>query len=196
MPQDLPSPELLRKLLRYEPKTGKLFWKARPIQMFKDLRACEAWNARYANNEAFVTDDGRGYKQGSLFDKKYRAHRVVWALVYNSWPDEEIDHVDGNGLNNRMSNLRLATRFQNCQNAKIRINNVSGLKGVSKNRSKWRARIKVNGVLHRLGNYETAHEAHEAYVKASLNFHGAFSHFASDPAEVAAIIKKAGEDRG
>src|SRR5690625_5199426 len=49
----LPTPEQLRELLRYEPETGKLYWKARPAELFKDKRSHGAWNARYAGKEAF-----------------------------------------------------------------------------------------------------------------------------------------------
>jgi hypothetical protein len=90
-----------------------------------------------------------------------------------------IDHISGNFHNNRFSNLRLATSWQNQCNQKVRIDNTSGLKGVTwdKNRSKWLAQIQVKRKHFFLGRYKTKEEAWAAYQKAAHEYHGDFARF-------------------
>ena len=85
-----------------------------------------------------------------------------------------VDHVDGNGLNNRRANLRPATPAQNAQNARRRSDNTSGLKGASRQGIYWQARISSGGKAIYLGLFKTAEEAHAAYCSASKNLHGEF----------------------
>ena len=88
----------------------------------------------------------------------------------------EVDHRDGNGLNNRRDNLRVATGQQNRQNTRTRCDNSSGFKGVAwhKNRGKWLAHIGVGGRRLHLGYFETPEDAHAAYCNASTRLHGDF----------------------
>lgn len=138
----LPCPTLLRQLLRYEPETGKLFWQERDASLFKSLRACNAWNARFSGEEAFISKHRQGYPQGQIDRRTIKAHRVIWAMVYGGWPDT-IDHIDGNVINNRIENLRNTTRAGNNRNARRRHDNQSGHQGVhwNKERCKWVAVI-------------------------------------------------------
>jgi HNH endonuclease len=93
-------------------------------------------------------------------------------------PGFEVDHIDGNGLNNRRSNLRLATRGQNRQNSRIRSNNVSGYQGVSWNsgRGMWRADIRLNGRAKFLGHFQMKEQAAIAYNDAARILFGEFAH--------------------
>lgn len=86
----------------------------------------------------------------------------------------DVDHRDGDGLNNRRSNLRKATTSQNLRNQRIRSDNTSGLKCVSLSHGKWRARITVNGKTKTIGRFPTPEAAYAAYCKASLQMHGEF----------------------
>jgi hypothetical protein len=88
-----------------------------------------------------------------------------------------VDHIDGNGLNNRRSNLRHATNSQNQHNQSVNSVNKSGFKGVSwhKKRGMWQARIRANKKRIWLGNYICVKEAHAAYCEASARLHGEFS---------------------
>jgi hypothetical protein len=101
-----------------------------------------------------------------------RLHRLI-----NSTPcGLETDHIDGDGLNNRRANLRNVTTAENVRNARIRLNNSSGFKGVywDNRASKWCGQIVSNGVKVCLGYYETAVDAHAAYCEASARLHGEF----------------------
>lgn len=88
-----------------------------------------------------------------------------------------IDHIDGNSLNNRRSNLRLATRQENNRNRKKSKNNTSGYKGVcfDKYKKKWVATIGVDGKVIWLGRFKTPELAYEAYCEAAIKYHGEFA---------------------
>lgn len=88
----------------------------------------------------------------------------------------KVDHRDGDGLNNRRTNLRVATSHQNGQNSRLSRANTSGLKGASweKRARKWQASIRIQGTQKHLGYYATAEEAHAAYCAASQEHHGEF----------------------
>lgn len=90
---------------------------------------------------------------------------------------QHVDHVDGNGLNNRRSNLRPASPSENQHNRKRLSKTVSGLKGVSRapRSPKWRARIKINGQERVVGLFDTKEAAHAAYIKAAMALHGDFA---------------------
>lgn len=90
---------------------------------------------------------------------------------------EDVDHIDGNGLNNRRDNLRLANRSQNGANRKIGKNNSSGVKGVYwyKPRNCWRARIGVNGKEISLGHFKNIDDAKQAYKEAALLYFGEYA---------------------
>ena len=96
-------------------------------------------------------------------------------------PNEmDVDHADGNGLNNRRSNIRIATRSQNMHNKKMQRNNTSGFKGVhwDRNKKKWQANIKLNDKRHYIGLFNSAEEASEAYRAASEKLHLDFARMA------------------
>lgn len=179
----LPTPEQLRQLLRYEPDTGKLYWKVRPAEMFseKDPRgqrwSANKWNTRFAGKEAFTSTDKTGYKCGGIHCKIYKAHRVAWAIYHGKWPEEFIDHINMVRDDNRIINLREATRSENGFNREKQSNNSSGLKGVhwSKKYGKWVAKAKVMGKTHYFGFHDTKEQAIEAYKNSIRSIHGEFS---------------------
>ncbi|WPZ30789.1 HNH endonuclease [Sulfitobacter sp. OXR-159] len=139
-------------------------------------QTCKRWNTRYAQKEAF-TALNKGYRYGRIFMKNHLAHRVIWAIVHDQWPDSEIDHIDRDRQNNRICNLRLATRSENAANQCMRSNNRSGFKGVtwSKVAKKWTAEISFNNKRNYLGLFETKEEAALAYKNASERLHKEFS---------------------
>lgn len=103
-------------------------------------------------------------------------HRDVMRSALETNPKLEIDHIDGNPLNNQKSNLRVCTRGQNSCNQGLSVKNQSGFKGVTwiKPDGNWRARIKINRKFITLGRFSTAKEAAMAYNEASKIYHGEF----------------------
>lgn len=94
-------------------------------------------------------------------------------------PDVHVDHIDGNGLNNRRENLRECTRTQNLGNSRLAAHSRTGLKGVTYHRRhrRYYARICVDGERRYLGNFGTAEDAHQAYREAAIAHFGAFARF-------------------
>lgn len=176
----LPSQETLRQLLRYEPATGKLFWKERDAEWFipgarrSTEHVCALWNARYAGTEALAHIDAYGYKVGAIFGVGRKAHRVIWMLV-NGEAADQIDHINGVRHDNRISNLRKVSPLENSRNVKRTNRNYSGVVGVKwdKRAFKWIAEIKVNGSASQIGRFDLFWDAVAARRKAEvdLGFH-------------------------
>jgi len=175
--EPLPDAALLRQLLRYEPETGKLFWRERTPEMFAGKSrpaACAAhFNTLFAGKEAF-TCVYQGYRSGAINGRKVRAHRVIWKMFTGEDPGD-IDHVNGDRGCNQWANLRSVTRADNNLNRPIYKNNKSGVAGVNWNESwgRWMASIRLNGETRYLGGYETIQEAMAARQAAErlLGFH-------------------------
>lgn len=116
---------------------------------------------------------GHGYAVTWIDGKLVYMHRLILGLT-----DRKVvgDHRDGNGLNNRRSNLRSCTQAENMRNTRKRSDNTSGFKGVSSHHSgRWAARLHVNGKKHWLGLHDTPELAHAAYKSAAAKLHGEFA---------------------
>lgn len=113
-------------------------------------------------------------KNTRIFTKPTQMHREIM----NAPDDMEVDHIDGNGLNNTRANLRICTHKQNKQNVPKYANNTSGYKGVSIDRknNKWTARIKANNKYYFLGYFQTPEEAAHAYDEAAKKYFGEFAY--------------------
>ncbi len=175
--KSLPTPEQLRELLTYDPETGKLFWKERGRGWFNSDRYMNSWNARFAGAEAFTAKTEQGYHHTNFGGICIKAHRAAWAIHHGEWPADEIDHVNNVRHDNRIANLRHASRTDNTRNRLISVANTSGLKGASWNTEsrKWVAQIAVSGKKIFLGYHETPEAAHAAYCAASIRYHGEFA---------------------
>jgi hypothetical protein len=115
-----------------------------------------------------------GYRCIQLDGREYRAHRLVWLYVNGTWPNGQLDHINGIKDDNRICNLREATTAQNQQNLRRpRSDNTSGYLGVTwdKRRGKWRAQIGTNGAIRHRGYFTTPEDAHQAYVQAKRELH-------------------------
>ena len=153
---ELPPVELLRELFDYEPDTGLLRYK-------------KSAGHKKAGSVA-GTNSGRGYIQIRIKGKHFYAHRICWAIYYNEQlpPEVEIDHKYGIKNDNRISELRKATRSENAINMHLRSNNTSGHRGVSwfKNARSWRSHITINGVTKLLGYFKNKDDAITARLNA------------------------------
>lgn len=116
----------------------------------------------------------KGYVWISIDGTKYPRCRLVWFYFKKSWPSDEIDHKDRIKDNDKIKNLREATRLTNSRNA-IRKRKLPP--GVYLHGNRYRSYIQVNKKQHRLGSFRTINEAEMAYKKASLRLHGKFSPF-------------------
>lgn len=173
-------PADLRDLLYYNPVTGGLLWRLRPIRFFDEttrsaLGNQAVWNARHAGHPALNCLAANGYLCGSILRTGYKAHRVAWAIYFGYWPSGYIDHENGVRTDNRISNLRDVTKEGNGRNQKLHSTNSSGISGVSlcRDSGKWRARIPRDGKMQFLGSFTTREEAAQARKRAErlLGYH-------------------------
>ncbi len=135
-----------------------LRWKERPQSHFptrKGWASCRGRDASKTAGSLWSGPFGKEYYSVRIAGKIYGSHRIVYSIYHNECiaPDTEIDHEDGNGLNNKPLTLRKATRNNNCQNTKIPKSNTSGHKGVFWNnrRSLWFGLVGINGKRHFTG---------------------------------------------
>lgn len=156
--------DYLKSVLRYEPAEGAFYWKVNKQHP----------KARVGMRAGRINSLGRA--QIGINRKQVFVHKLVWFFETGVWPLQMIDHIDGNPLNNRFENLRLSDHKRNGQNQRAARNNLyTGLLGTSwhKGKNKYIAAIKLNGVRKHLGYFDTAQEAHAAYVTAKRILHPA-----------------------
>lgn len=149
--------DLIRETFEYDPKTGVV--------------------SRDGKEAGWVAV--HGYRVVMCHGRKVYAHRIAWAITYGSLPSQKIDHINGDGLDNRIENLRECTHQQNLANTgkSKRVDVSSKYKGVSLRRQtgRWRARITVDGRERAIGNYDTEEAAAAAYADAARKLHGEFA---------------------
>lgn len=166
-PKPLPSPEVLRQLLRYDADTGVLYWRVREDD--------SSWSKRLAGKPALHCKNSHGYRSGAVMGCRVKAHRAVWAIINGRWPIAEIDHVNGDRGDNRIENLRDVSRQQNAMNRHASFGS-SQYKGVKRTRAgKWCAVIKNGPKQTQIGTYLTECEAAQAYNAAALAAFGKFA---------------------
>lgn len=158
------SAQRVRELLDYNPLTGVFTRKV-------------STGGRYGSaigSVAGMLSRESGYILISLESLQYRAHRLAWLYMTGVWPSGDIDHMDGARANNKWANLRDVDKTVNAQNKrKAQSNSKTGLLGAcwaTRDRT-YIARIKVDGKYKTLGYFETAEEAHGAYVTAKRQLH-------------------------
>ena len=170
----LPEIEFLRQCLMLDQTTGALIWLERPQSHFADNRVWKIWNTRFSHKIAGC-QKGNGYLVVRLNGVNYLSHRLVWALLSGSWPEDGmmIDHENGIRSDNRPSNLRLVSDAENCKNSAIRTNNTSGVCGVffDKRRGSWYTQISHNGCVISKTGFANCEDA-SAYRKQSEREYG------------------------
>lgn len=152
--------ELLRELLHYEPETGVFTWRV------------STSNRAIAGKQAGGLKSN-GYVQIGLYTKRYHAHRLAWLYVYGSWPPDELDHINRCRADNRITNLRLASRPENNQNLGLSKRNSSGHIGVCWKRvtGRWQARIMRDYQEVHLGYFGNVSDAVAARKAAEAEYH-------------------------
>lgn len=160
-------------LVTYDAQAGRLY------RRHSTGKRSAGDEAGYVNNE--------GYRLVWLDGRYYLAHRLVWFIETQTWPEHEIDHVNGRRDDNRFSNLRAATRSDQTANTARYRTNKSGFKGVCRVPSGWQATIRKHGVGHYLGTFPTPEQAHAAYLSAAKVLHGEFAFDGERPAPSKAV---------
>lgn len=174
MKNDLPCPTIMRLLINYDPKSGLMTWKKRPAWTSKASKnnhnpkdVTERFNNRYAGSPALSAPKGNGYLYGNFRGKNILAHRAAWCMVHGSWPEQQIDHIDGNRSNNKITNLRDVSCSENARNRIRKPKNIHyGIRPAKSNKLKWEARIMVNGKHKYLGYFATEAQAAQARIAA------------------------------
>ena len=160
------SSKRLKKMLNYNPHTGIFTWKVSSGTKKKgDIGGYETV---------------RGYITISIDGVAYKAHRLAWFYMHSKWPSFDIDHKNSIGCDNRISNLRTASRTMNCANGHIRRTNKSGYKGIGfcLHLGLYRAKLQHRMSSIHLGYFKTAKEAHEAYKIGAKKYFGEFARIA------------------
>ena len=149
----------LKELLSYDPDTGVFVW-------------IKKTNNRILIGSVAGSPD-EGYWYIRIDGKNHRAHRLAWLYVYGEFPDGFIDHMNRERADNRISNLRIATRSVNGQNRKIHNNNTSGIPGVCwhNRKQKWYAKVTNNRKHKHLGSFDTIEKAIAARKAAEKKFY-------------------------
>lgn len=152
----------LRNLLRYEVESGEFHW----ISRIGSIRA----------GATAGSTSRSGYIDICVSKERHGAHRLAWLYVHGEWPAGEIDHLDGDKSNNRISNLRDITHAVNTQNLRAahRRNKSTGLLGVRRSDTKalrFNAVIMVSGKVKCLGSYADPQVAHQVYLAAKREMH-------------------------
>jgi len=151
--------EQLKQIVSYTPETGVFVW-------LQDM------GARAKAGGVAGAKDGCGYTSIKLFGKSYLAHRLAWLYVHGEWPRQRIDHISGDRRDNRIANLRDVSASVNSQNQKkARIDNSTGMLGVSRHPKGFAAIIGLNGNIKKLGVFAEPQQAHAAYLAAKRQMH-------------------------
>lgn len=165
------SYELLKKCYDYDPKTGLLIWRWREDRLIQ-------WNCQRAWKRAGSLNRD-GYRYVFFEGRNYKEHRLIWWWMTGDLPVHDIDHKNRIKDDNKWENLRLATSEgltddeANGQNRLKNTNNKTGYTGVvfHKRDKRYQAQIKIKGKTEFLGNYDTAKDAHQAYIEAKRKYH-------------------------
>lgn len=165
--EELLPVETLKKLVSLDTATGRMVWLEREVDYFNDAgnktaaQYCRIWNKRLKGKPALNSKQGTGYLHGTIFNVKYLAHRVAFALHSGSWPQFTVDHIDGNKKNNRPSNLRDVSHKTNMRNQRMKSTNTTGNTGVAfdKSRNKFATTVTIDMKTIHVGRFAILEQA-------------------------------------
>lgn len=144
--------EYLKSILQYNENTGEFIW-LNPVSNNK-IKIGQIAGSVYNN----------GYINITINYKRYKAHRIAWLYIYGYLPNNNIDHINGNKIDNKIENLRDVSQRYNCQNYDSHRNGKLVGASYHKRDKKWLSYIRISGKLKSLGYYNTEIEAHNAYL--------------------------------
>jgi len=145
----------------YEYKDGALYWKN-----------CSKKNK---NGKLAGNINSNGYCRVWVNKKLYDSHRIIF-LMFHGYIPENVDHIDGNPLNNKIENLRAATYRQNAQNRKVRKDNELGIKGIKKNGNKFMVRVQIKTNKRKcFGSFDNLELAELVAIEARDKYHKEFA---------------------
>lgn len=167
-PKDDLTFEEVYKILTYDCFEGELRWSENLL----DLTHMHIAAASRFRGKPAGSFDKDGYIAIHVKGATYKAHRLAWLMTYEEWPSKDIDHVDGNPSNNRIENLREATKSENLRNQRLHKNSTTGVTGVvfHKKNKRYGAYIKSNGKDVYLGWFSTLEEAAAARQAANEEY--------------------------
>lgn len=141
--------DFVKEVFDYNSETGLIYWK-QPVSR-RNIKGAVATAKKLSD----------GYQIINIFQQHHRAHRIIWLYVYGYLPEHEIDHIDKNRANNKLSNLREVSHQCNLKNVGVRTNNCSKVTGVSfiKRTCYWYANIMINYKTYGLGYYRDYYDA-------------------------------------
>ncbi|MGL5284384.1 MAG: HNH endonuclease [Plesiomonas shigelloides] len=157
--EDLTRQQLIEHF-SYDPLTGAMV----------RIKRYDSYERSFDCNLPITQTNNRGYYWCNVFGKMFLVHRLVWLYMTGEHPEDEIDHINGDRLDNRWSNLRAVSAFDNARNQGERKDNTSGRRGVTRRGSKWIARISHRGVRYTLGTFNTFDEAVRVREQAEHDF--------------------------
>lgn len=166
----------LMKFYTYDPETGDIVWKSRCAGMtFGDktvsVRGARQSNGKCAGRSALYAHNA-GYSAVALMGVAFLAHRVAWALHYGEWPKGQIDHINGDRRDNRITNLRVVDQTGNSRNAARPRTNKTGVIGVfwEERANRWKAYITADKKRVDLGSHNSFEAAVAARKAAESTF--------------------------
>lgn len=167
------SAEFLRSILDYDKDTGIFRWRHRSAYP-------AWWNTRFAGRIAGSVQPNKGklYWVIIIDYVPYFGHQLAWLHITGEWtefPGNTVDHRDGDGLNNRFDNFRLATQQQQSFNRKVRKDSGTGVKGVHRRGSAYRAHIMLDGKPH-TRTFQDLESAKQWHAEMADRLHGQFAH--------------------
>lgn len=171
----IPDQAYLRECLSYDPETGIVTWRTRPLRHFRNEADWNTWTKRFAETQA-VSMNSSGHIRIGIDGERFLLHRVIWKWMTGEEPTL-VDHSDCIKTNNRWNNLRIATASESVANRMRQKNNRSGYKGVFYDRrvKRWHATTSIDRKNVNIGWFDTAEDAHRAYCETTARLFGEFA---------------------